>query len=229
MVNWFIIIILLLILWLLIHWGLKACAAAQEIDWGKPWLNYLDGLNRLFCKHYHGLRYMPLDLPAQGSALVMANHISGLDPLLMVAASRRPLRFIIAREQYERFGLNWLFRAVGCIPVDRDRHPERALWRALRALEAGEVVALFPQGTIVLLHESRKLKRGGIWLAQRTQSPIYPVYISGIQGVGHIFRGVIFKSQASLVSHSSFYWQQDSDVDYLRALLEGRPAASRQP
>ncbi len=57
--------------------------------------------------------------------MVVANHISGLDPLLMAAASRRSLHFMIAREQYERFGLKWLFRMAGCIPVDRERAPEK--------------------------------------------------------------------------------------------------------
>ena len=119
-------------------------------DWGGPWLNRLDGLNRLLCRRYHRLPAVWLPLPDRGPVLLASNHVSGLDPLLLVAASRRPLRFLIAREQYERRGLQWLFRAAGCIPVDRAARPEQALRAALRALQAGEAVALFPHGRIHL-------------------------------------------------------------------------------
>jgi len=74
----------------------------------------------------------------------VSNHVSGLDPLLLIAATRRPLRFVIAREEYERWGLRWLLHAVGCIPIARGRNPRSALSAARAALEAGEVVALFP-------------------------------------------------------------------------------------
>jgi len=103
-----------------------------------------------------------------GCALLACNHISGLDPFLLIAASPRPLRFMIAREEYERFGLRWLFRRGHCIPVDRDRQPERALREALRALNAGEVVAVFPQGGIQRESQGhRKLKGGVVRLAQK--------------------------------------------------------------
>ena len=91
-----------------------------------------------------------LPLPRSGPAIVVANHVSGLDPLLLVSASRRPLRFIVAREQYRRPELKWLLRAMGCIPVDRERQPQKALRHALRSLREGEVVALFPEGRIHL-------------------------------------------------------------------------------
>jgi 1-acyl-sn-glycerol-3-phosphate acyltransferase len=219
-------IIVGIIVVLFIRKGLQACSAAQQADWGSTWLNYLDGLNRLFCKHYHRLQYTPITLPPTGPAVVMANHLSGLDPLLLIAASPRPLRFLIAREQYERFGLKWLFRAVGCIPVDRGTHPERALREALRALSAGEVIALFPQGTIVLAGESHELKRGGFWLAQQTQSPIYPTYLSGIPGMGYVLLSILWRSRATLVSYPSLYWQCNGDILHLQALLEGRSPTS---
>jgi 1-acyl-sn-glycerol-3-phosphate acyltransferase len=202
--------------------GFKMIAAAQKSDWGKTSLNYLDGLNRLFCQHYHRLQYTPIALPNEGPAIVVANHISGLDALLMIATASRPLRFLIAREQYERFGLYWLFKAIGCIPVDRSHHPETALRAALRVLEDGEVLALFPQGKMVFPGESHKLKRGSLWLAQQTQCPIYPVFISGIKGVGSIFLSIVQRNHAKLETYPSFYWHQDKSLHALQAILEGR-------
>lgn len=177
----------------------RTCVAANEADWGTPWLNWLDGLNRLFCRRYHRLRADPIPLPAVGGAIVAANHVSGLDPLLLIAAAKRPLRFMIAREQYERFGLRWLFRAVGCIPVDRSGRPETALREALRALQKGEVVALFPHGGIHLdATQPPRLKGGAVRLAHKTGCPIVPVHIEGVSGRGHTLLAVPWRSRARL-------------------------------
>lgn len=177
-------------------WGLRALERASEADWGNRWLNRLDGLNRLFCRYVHGLRTEHLALPEHGPVLLVANHVSGLDPLLLIAASRRPLRFIIATEQYHRFGLQWLFRAVGCIPVDRKGRPERAFREALKALRAGEAVALFPHGGIHLDSEPRRpLKPGVARLAQLAGIPVYAARIDGVRGQGLVVASVFLPSR----------------------------------
>ncbi|MGD8931917.1 MAG: lysophospholipid acyltransferase family protein, partial [Chromatiales bacterium] len=139
----------------------RRCLAASDVDWGNSMLNRFDGCIRLFCRHWHRLQPVELAIPETGPAILVSNHISGLDPLLMVSCSRRPLRFLIAREQYQRIGLRRLYKAIGCIPVDRERSPEKALRAAFRALRAGEVIALFPHGKIHLDSEPpRRLKAG---------------------------------------------------------------------
>lgn len=178
---------------------LRAAHRAARVDWGRPWTNLLDGLNRLFCYRYHRLNPTGIRLPKQGPAIVVSNHVSGLDPLLLIASARRPLRFLIAREEYERFGLRWLFDAVGCIPVDRERRPEIALRVALKALKQGEVVALFPHGKIHLDSDPPvKIKPGAVRLAHLTGAPLVTVRISGIRGQGHVVRGVIRRSRARI-------------------------------
>lgn len=163
-------------------------------------MNWLDGFNRWFCQSYHRMPETHSPLPPQGPAVVVANHVSGLDPLLMIAASDRPLRFLIAREQYHRFGFEWLFRAVGCIPVDRQGRPERALRAAYAALRAGEVLAIFPHGKIHLPSDPpRRPKGGAVRLAQATGCPLVPLKIAGVRGVGHIVRAVFWRSQARVL------------------------------
>lgn len=182
--------------------ALAACEAANRTDWGGRWLNRLDGLNRIFCRRFHRLRHNRVPLPPHGPALVVANHVSGLDPLVMIAACRRPLRFLIAREQYERPWLKPLFRAIGCIPVERLANTRPALRAARQALAAGEVVALFPHGRIRLDHEPpARLKRGVLHLAEQTGAPVIALRIDGIRGQGRTVTAVFLRSRARIRSH----------------------------
>ncbi|QEP43213.1 1-acyl-sn-glycerol-3-phosphate acyltransferase [Ectothiorhodospiraceae bacterium BW-2] len=165
----------------------------HRTDWNHRGLNWLEGINQLFCRRYHRLQApMLTQLPASGGAVVVCNHLSGLDPMLLIAASPRPLRFLIAREQYRRFGMQWLFRAVGSIPVDRDANPERAYRAAIRALQQGEVIALFPQGGIAPDQQPRPLKPGAWRLAQRSGVPMIVTKVEGISSaaIGHVIRAV---------------------------------------
>jgi len=198
-----------LLLWLLLRF-VRACGRANTVDWGNAINNHIVGFIVLFCRYVHRFEYQPIPLPEQGCALLACNHISGLDPFLLIAASPRPLRFMIAREEYERFGLRWLFRRGHCIPVDRDRQPERALREALRALDAGEVVAVFPQGGIQRESQRhRKLKGGVVRLAQKSACPIYPVRVDDVRGAGHTVRAVFFPSQAKMQVAPVLHCEED--------------------
>jgi len=180
-------------------WLDRRSREANLTDWGNSWLNWVDGLSRFICTRYHRLRLVDLPLPDQGPAILVANHVSGLDPLLMIACSRRPLRFLIAREQYRRFGLQWLFRAAGCIPVDRERSPEKAMRQAFKALRQGEVVALFPHGKIHLHTDPpRRTKAGAARLAAISQAPVIPLRITGVAREGHVVSAVLVRSRARI-------------------------------
>lgn len=198
--GWFFFGAFVVLGWWLWRWLARVLDAAGGDHWG-PGLRRLDGLNRLFCRGYHRLRYEPLRLPSQGGAVIVANHISGLDPLLLCAATWRPLRFLVAREQYQRPLFLGLFRLIGCIPVDRDRRPERAFRVALKALRSGEVIVVFPHGKIHLdSHAPRPLKAGAIRLAQLAEVPLVPVRVEGVRGEGHVLPALFLPSRALLRS-----------------------------
>jgi 1-acyl-sn-glycerol-3-phosphate acyltransferase len=196
---------------------LRACERANRTDWGRPWLNRLDGFNRIFCRRFHRLSDHGIKLPRTGPAIVAANHVSGLDPLLLLAAARRPLRFLIAREQYERWWLKWLLAAVGCIPVERATNPRAAFREAHRALERGEAVALFPHGRIALDHERVPLKRGVAVLARLSGAPVVPVRVEGVRGQGLTVSAVLLRSRARVRRFPALYYKED-----LLTLLERR-------
>ncbi len=215
------VFVLLFLLLLVAFAGLRA----SEADWGRAWRNVIDGLVRLFCRHFHRLEYRPIPLPEAGPALVASNHVSGLDPLLLITASKRPLRFLIAEEEYRRFGFTWLFRAAGCIPVDRSRRPDIALLQARRALERGEVIALFPHGRIHLDSDPpRRLKGGVVKLAQWHDCPICPVRLDGIRGEGRTVSAVVMRSRARLRSFPPVdcsMLSPDECLERVREVIEG--------
>lgn len=216
----------------LVHRAVRACERANGADWGDAVLNRLDGLNRIFCRKFHRLHADPVPLPPEGGALVVANHVSGLDPMLMIAACPRPLRFIIAREQYERWWLKWFFRWIRLIPLERERNPRKALYAARRALEAGEVVALFPQGAIQAQDRPVRLKRGVTVLAAMTGAPIYPLRLEGIRGRGRIVGAVFLRSRARIRAFAPLYCSMTDAAKALarlQACLSGARDAESKP
>jgi len=173
----------------------------QSSDWGHWLVNFSYKLNQLVCRKYHRLGYnFWLDLPEKGGALIVANHQSGLDILLLVAASKRPIKFIAAKEYCDMKGLKNFFSKAGCIPVDRKSRNTFALQAALDAVKNGEIVALYPFGGFHLpTEEEPKIKSGVAVIAKETKVPIYSVYISGLRGIGYVFLNIIFpRSKACL-------------------------------
>jgi len=154
----------------------------RKADWGNPAANYIDGLMRWYCYRFHRLERHYFSIPDNESFIICANHISGVDPFLLLTAIDRPVRFLIAKEEYERFGFTWLFKLAGCIPVDRKSKSVMQFRHAIKAVERGDVIGIFPQGGIHLPEEGIKtLKIGAFKLAKLAKCPIYLFFISGIK------------------------------------------------
>lgn len=125
-------------------------------------------------------------IPDRGAALVVCNHVSFMDALVLGAASRRPLRFVMDKPVYDSPWLNWMFRLVGAIPVESERqHPgsvRRALQEVGRALDDGEVVMLFPEGRLTPDGEVQRFRRGLELILSRNPVPVIPAALSGLWG-----------------------------------------------
>ena len=120
-------------------------------------------------------------MPATGPALLIANHTCGIDHLVLQAGSRRILGFIIAREYYDWNLIHWFCWRVRCIPVNRDGRDLQAIRAALRALQDGRVVPIFPEGRITPSsgRQLGPMLPGAAYLALCAGVPVYPAYIHG--------------------------------------------------
>jgi acyl-[acyl-carrier-protein]-phospholipid O-acyltransferase/long-chain-fatty-acid--[acyl-carrier-protein] ligase len=132
------------------------------------------------------LKVLGLDnLPAQGGAMLLGNHISWLDWALVQMACPRPVRFVMEREIYERWYLKRFLDFFEVVPISRgsSRH---AIATLARLLEAGEVVCIFPEGTISKNGQVSEFKRGfelsARQVAAGTDAVLVPFYLRGLWG-----------------------------------------------
>jgi len=170
----------------------------SRTDWGINWVNWFAGWNRFYCRWFHGFKGEKINLP-DGPLLVISNHISALDPMIMSAACERPLRFLVAKEEFDRPAFNWLLKDAGCIPVDRSGRVEKAFRETIRQLEKGEVVALFPHGGMHKDSDPHKpLKRGVFKLAEMMNCPIVVVRLTGIRFPGSTILSLILPGRVKL-------------------------------
>ena len=123
-------------------------------------------------------------LPPAGGALLAANHVSALDPVvLLVVAHRcgRKVRFLGVRELHERRLLGWFARAGRHIPVVQGSPSRGPLLAAEHALRAGELVLVYPEGTIPPEGQEPAARGGVGLLAMRADVPVVPLRSRGLE------------------------------------------------
>ncbi len=119
------------------------------------------------------------DLPAP-PFVVAANHFSHLDPPLVGAAVGLPIRFLAVDELWgEHRLLDLALVTFGSIPLPRAKTPVTAVRAALRLLDRGENIGVFPEATRVRRWGEEAPRRGAGWLAARKRVPLVPVVVTG--------------------------------------------------
>ena len=118
-------------------------------------------------------------VPATGPAMIVANHSSVLDPPIVGGAVRRHLHFLAKAELFGIPLFGRLLRAVNARPVRRDGSDARALREALRILEAGHALLVFPEGTRGHEGVLREGKAGAGMLALLSGARVVPAYVEG--------------------------------------------------
>jgi 1-acyl-sn-glycerol-3-phosphate acyltransferase len=122
-------------------------------------------------------------VPRSGAFIVAPSHRSLMDIFFTGYVTRRRIRFMAKQELFENRFLAWLFTALGGFPVERGSADRAALRAAQHALEAGEPVAIFPEGTRNNGPEIGALFDGAAYLAARLQVAILPVAIGGSEEI----------------------------------------------
>ncbi|AOK29966.1 MULTISPECIES: MFS transporter [Burkholderia] len=128
----------------------------------------------------------PERLPEQGAALLVCNHVSYVDALVLAAASPRPIRFVMDHRIFQTRVANWAFRHAKAIPI-APRHEDPALLeRAYDACEAalreGELVCIFPEGKLTRTGEINPFHHGLTEILQRVSVPVLPMALRGLWG-----------------------------------------------
>ncbi|HKQ59704.1 MAG TPA: lysophospholipid acyltransferase family protein [Candidatus Polarisedimenticolaceae bacterium] len=119
-------------------------------------------------------------VPQSGPGIVVAPHRSWLDPACVSGACPRPVRFLILDDVYRKRWGRWFYSAMGAIAVPRGEHGAAAALRsALRVLQRGEMVGVFPEGRIFTHARPGALRPGAALLALRSGAPIIPMGIDG--------------------------------------------------
>ncbi len=120
-------------------------------------------------------------LPATGGVLLIANHLSYIDPVMLQLACPRPIRFLGYQGLRDNPFFDLVFRLSGCIPISRTNATD-GMRKVIRALQAGEVVAMFPEGHISRTGQLMTIMRGFEVAARRAGVPVVPAYIDGVWG-----------------------------------------------
>ena len=118
-------------------------------------------------------------LPKSGGGLLLANHQSFIDPLLIGLPLRRPVSFLARDTLFPVPLVGWILRHTYVMPLDRDGGSAAGIRETLRRLDDGFLVGLFPEGTRSADGSMGTLKPGFAALVRRTELPIYPVGIAG--------------------------------------------------
>ena len=126
------------------------------------------------------------NIPEEGPAVIVANHVSFADALIIMAGSRRPIRFVMDHHIFRWPILSFVFRNSRAIPIAPAKEDpammERAFDEVAAALEAGELVGLFPEGRITDNGELYPFRPGIRRIVERTPVPVVPVALRGLWG-----------------------------------------------
>ena len=119
------------------------------------------------------------NLPQRGGALVVCNHQSYLDPVVLSAKVRRPLCFMGKEELFSIPIYDRLFRALGAFPVHQGQRDLRAVREAIARLRAGQLVNIFPEGARSPDGEIGKIQEGIALIDRHAHVPLVPAVITG--------------------------------------------------
>jgi 1-acyl-sn-glycerol-3-phosphate acyltransferase len=123
-------------------------------------------------------------IPEEGPAIVVCNHVSYVDALVVTAACRRPIRWVMYYKIFRIPFLSFFFRTVRAIPIAGGKEDPRMLEQAYEAiakeLAEGELVGVFPEGGLTADGDIAEFRSGIVKMLERTPVPVVPIALSGL-------------------------------------------------
>jgi acyl-[acyl-carrier-protein]-phospholipid O-acyltransferase/long-chain-fatty-acid--[acyl-carrier-protein] ligase len=143
---------------------------------------------RLLVRCFYRVRSFGLEHLPSGGVLLLPNHISWVDAVVLQLACPRPIRYIIDQEFYGKPILHPFLRLVRCIPIDT-RHSHSAFRAATKKIGEGEIVCLFPEGQLERAGTLLRLRRGYELIARHAKAQVVPVWLDQLWGSIFSFQG----------------------------------------
>lgn len=135
-------------------------------------------LSRALVRTFWSVRVYGVEqVPADGPVILAPNHLGFIDGPLLFGVAPRPVHTLAKHEMF-RGPVGWVLRGVGQIPVDRDQPDRDVLQAVLGVLDAGRMVAVYPEGTRGA-GDFSELRPGLAWFALRSGAPVVPVVFLG--------------------------------------------------
>lgn len=123
------------------------------------------------------------NMPKEGPAIIIANHVSYVDGPVIDAGCPRAVRYIIDEDIYNLPGVNYLMKLDRAIPIAPNRKSvEAALDAVSEGLKNGDVICIFPEGFLTFTGGLGRFRPGIEWMIKRDPVPVVPLAISGLWG-----------------------------------------------
>ncbi len=154
------------------------------------------------------------NVPKEGGALLVCNHVSYIDALVIAGSLRRPVRFIMFKQIYNIPFIHQICKILKVIPIDYRGGPKeimRALVDARRAIENGELVCIFPEGVLTRTGNMLAFNRGFEKIMQGVAAPIIPMYLDNIWGSIFSF------------NEGRYFWKLPKTIPYPITVVFGKP------
>ncbi len=125
------------------------------------------------------------NVPSKGGALLVPNHVSMVDAVLLIASIDRPIRFLMFKGSYDHPLVKPFAKIMGVIPISSQLRPRemiQSLRTATQALKDGEIVCIFPEGQMTRIGQMLPFRRGMERIVKGVEAPIIPVNLGGVWG-----------------------------------------------
>ena len=147
---------------------------------------YLVG--RLLARCFYRVNALGIDNLPEDGFLLLPNHITWVDAIVLQLACPRPIRYVVDQEYYRKPILHRLLRVLGCIPIDT-RHSHSAIRAATEKIAEGEIVCVFPEGRLERTGTLLRLQRGYKLIARYANAAVVPVWLDQLWGSIFSFQG----------------------------------------